>query len=105
MIVSTPKSICSYETLKKCVAPQMDMILQLRIPNNGTYSHFDCPCVENCVDSKVSNKCDYMTDINNLLASKGGNVIARDYPLKRYKRKILYSSTDFWGNVKSNISL
>lgn len=58
----------------------------------------DCACLQNCVDSDVfTNAFKMLVDTNELLGTIGGIVIVREYPLVRYRRKILFSLTDLYG--------
>ena len=74
------------------------MLLEFRIMENGRASAYDCHCMQNCVGSDIHIlKAVEMEDTNELLGSNGAIVKYRVYPLLRYKRKIIFSLTDFWG--------
>lgn len=65
---------------------------------NGRGSTYDCRCMQNCVGSDIHiQRVEEMEDANELLGSIGVVVEYRDHPLLRYKRKIIFSLTDFWG--------
>lgn len=96
-IVSKPKPVCSYKVLKECVAPKRGFFLDLRIGKNKS---IDCGCLQNCVDSDVFvSEVKTMIDSNQLLGTKGGTAIVKEYPLIRLKRKILFSLTDLYGEL------
>lgn len=97
-IVSTPKPVCSWNILRDCVAPQREVLLELRTKETG--QSIDCECEQNCVDSDVFiNAYKILVDTNELLGTIGGIIIVREYPLVRYKRKILFSLTDLFGKL------
>lgn len=97
-IVSRPKPVCSWDILRDCVAPQRELLLELRTKETG--QSIDCECEQNCVDSDVFiNNFKILVDTNELLGTIGGIIIVREYPLVRYKRKILFSLTDLFGKV------
>lgn len=97
-IVSKPKPVCSWDILRDCVAPQRELLLELRTKETG--QSIDCECEQNCVDSDVFiNNFKILVDTNELLGTIGGIIIVREYPLVRYKRKILFSLTDLFGKV------
>lgn len=90
--------MCSYKRLKECVAPKQQMLLELRTVEHGNIRNINCECLQNCVDSDVFiNNYKVLVDTNELLGTIGGIVIVREYPLVRYKRKILFTLTDFFG--------
>lgn len=73
------------------------MLMEFR---EGT-KYINCECLQNCVDSDVFiNAYKVLVDTNELLGTIGGILIVREYPLVRYKRKILFSLTDLFGKKK-----
>lgn len=98
--VLKPKPVCSYEILKHCVAPKKEMLLKLRSIENGRFRAYDCNCLQNCVGSDVFILgYQELSDTKDLLGTIGGILLVKEYPVLRYKRKILFSLTDFWGNT------
>lgn len=73
---------------------------------DGKIISVHCNCLQNCVDSNIYiNYNRVLKDTSELLGSVGGIVIIRDYPLVRYKRKILFSHTDLFGELLSIASV
>lgn len=97
--VSEPKPVCTYKKLKYCVAPNRQMLLELR-NNDEKQTSVNCECMQNCVDSDVFiNSYKALVDTNELLGTIGGIAVVKEYPLVRYKRRILFSITDFFGKI------
>lgn len=92
-IVPKPKPVCPWYILRDCVAPLRQKLAEL--------STVHCGCMQNCVDSDVIiNAHKVMYDQNELLGTNGGILTMKDYPVVRYKRKILFSFTDLLGSLQ-----
>lgn len=58
----------------------------------------ECNCLHNCVDSNVFiDSFKTLEDTTELLGTIGALITVRQYPVIRYKRKILFSLTDLFG--------
>lgn len=94
--MAQPKRVCHYMELKNCVAKYMLFVMEFHSTETG--ETVECDCLQNCVDSNVYiNAYKILEDTSELLGTIGGIVIIREYPLVRYKRKILFSLTDLFG--------
>lgn len=101
-IVATPKRVCHYTELKNCVSKYNHYLLEFHTSENGENSTVHCDCLQNCVDSNVYiNAYKVLEDTSELLGTIGGIVIIREYPLVRYKRKIIFTLTDLFGKIYS----
>lgn len=59
-----------------------------------------CYCLQNCLDSNVIvEKFQVLKGTKSLLGSIGGLVIMKKYPLIRFQREIIFTLTDFFGEI------
>lgn len=99
-IVAKPKPVCSWQILRDCVAPEREILLELGIKERNETKTIHCACQQNCIDSVIFvNQYNALQDTNELLGTIGAIAYMRDYPLVRYKRKILFSLTDLFGKI------
>lgn len=56
----------------------------------------NCSCLQNCVDADI-----LVTEIPYSVETSviGADIVVDKYPLMRYKRKIIFTSTDFFGEL------
>lgn len=96
--VARPKRICHYMELKNCVAQHMVYLMEFHTIRNNKSITAHCNCLQNCADSNIFiNDYKALEDSGELLGTIGGIVVIREYPLVRYRRKILFSLTDLFG--------
>lgn len=96
ILVANPKPVCSYKVLKECVAPERQLLMEL----HDKVKKINCACPQNCEDADVyTYKSRELAKTAELLGSNGGIVLVREYPMLRYKRKILFSLTDLYGKL------
>lgn len=92
--MAQPKPVCHYKVLKECVAVHKEMVLQFR--ENDI--EIQCNCEQNCVDSDV-----YIENIiklegtTELLETIGATMMMKRYPLVRYRRQIIFTFADLFG--------
>ncbi|KAG4065923.1 hypothetical protein HA402_008919 [Bradysia odoriphaga] len=97
--VAAPKPVCSYKQLKNCLSKHKDLLVKLRDEkNNAVY----CPgCVQNCKDVNIFiDSFQVLEGTTDLLGTIGGLMIVKQYPMIRYKRKILFSFEDLIDHKK-----
>lgn len=79
------------------MAQNREMILELR-SSDEKETRIECGCVQNCVDSNVYIQgYKVLVDTNSLLGTISAIALVKEYPLVRFKRRILFSLTDFFG--------
>lgn len=78
------------------------MLLELRTGgvDENERSSSNCRCLPNCIDSVINFRLDDSTkDTHELVSSYGIKMTMKNFPLVRYKRKILFSLIDLYGNI------
>lgn len=80
-----------------CIAKNTDLLVEFKSAEDEA-KNFNCFCEPNCIYSNIFidfyNVLEGTTD---LLGTIGAIIIVKQYPLKRYKRKILFSIVDLFG--------
>lgn len=95
--VINSKPVCSYKKLKECVAPKRQEFLELYVMKNSKKTYIDCLCSENCVGSVI-----FVSQHNNFgiqSSGVGANINIEKYPLIQYRRRIIFTLTDFFGEL------
>lgn len=74
-----------------------DLLVKLRDSNNNAVY---CPgCVQNCKDLNIFiDSFQVLEGTTDLLGTIGGLMLVKQYPMIRYKRKILFSFEDLIGD-------
>lgn len=94
-IVDKSKRVCHYQELIDCVSKYTHFLIEFHAENQQNYH---CYCEQNCIYSNIF--IDFyrvLTGSTDLLGTIGGLAIVNQYPLIRYKRKILFSLNDLFG--------
>lgn len=100
--MNNPKRFCTYKELKTCFPKYRLLFLefQSKDENGLTKESENCYCLQNCLDSNVIvEKFQVLKGTDSLLGSIGGLVIMKKYPLIRFQREVIFTLTDFFGEI------
>lgn len=98
--VAEAKPVCSYQRLKTCFPDKQELFHEFREMRNGVEQTVNCNCLQNCVDSNVVvERYQHLKGTKELLGSIGGLMVMRKYPLIRFQREVIFTLTDFFGEL------
>lgn len=76
----------------------LDLLLQFR---DEKLKEVNCNCQQNCVDANIFiDSFQVLEGTTDLLGSIGGFMLVKQYPLIRYKRKVLFTFEDLLGILR-----
>lgn len=98
--VHKPKRVCHYQELIDCVAKYTHFLIEFHDEHGRNEEAAHCYCEQNCIYSNIFiDFYQVLAGSTDLLGTIGGLAIVNQYPLIRYKRKILFSLNDLFGEL------
>lgn len=88
----------------ECFPPRKELFLEFHDYSEQRKETVICNCLQNCLNSNVIlEKYQVLKGTKQLLGSIGGLLIMKKYPLVRFKREVLFTLTDLFGECKMKI--
>lgn len=100
ILVQKPKRVCHYQELIDCVSKYTQFLIEFHGEYGENKKIFRCYCEQNCIYSNIFiDFYQVLSGSTDLLGTIGGLATVNQYPLIRYKRKILFSLNDLFGEL------
>lgn len=104
--VQKPKRVCHYQELIDCVSKYTHLLIEFHGEHGKKQEIVRCYCEQNCVYSNIFiDNYQVLAGSTDLLGTIGALAIVNQYPLIRYKRKVLFSLNDLFGELITGLQM